>query len=107
MKIDSYQVQHFAGGTDYFLRAMIWLKAEDNTKLGNIRFYRNADDIQAHDTKAPSGFIACHYPAEQYPHVLDLLRNEHPVFFQFSDRHKTGYISTSSEPTGDGELEHP
>ena len=66
MKIEKYLVQHFAGGTAYFLRAMIWLYDEKNATCGNLRFYKNPEDVKANDTKAKSGFIACHYPSEQY-----------------------------------------
>jgi hypothetical protein len=104
MRVDKYQVQHFAGGKGYFLRAMIWLYDENNATIGNIRFYKNTDDVQAHDTKSSSGFIACHYPPEQYLEVVDLLRNEGPVYLYFSETHKMGYLSTSREPVGEEEL---
>ena len=104
VQIDKYQVQHFAGGTGYFLKAMIWLYDDNKATIANARFYKNANDVPAHDTKAPSGFIACHYPPEQYSDVIDLLRNEGPIYLHFSDVHQMGYFSTSREPVGEGEL---
>ena len=105
MKIEKYQVQHFAGGTSYFLRAMIWLYDENKATFANARFYMNPNDVPAHDTKASNGFVACHYPPEQYSDVLDLLRNEEPVYLHFSDTNKMGYFSTAPEPVGEGELQ--
>ncbi|SHO56504.1 hypothetical protein VQ7734_02273 [Vibrio quintilis] len=104
MKIEQYQVQHFAGGTGYFLKAMIWLYDEDHATFANVRFYKDPDDVPAQDTKASSGFIACHYPPEDYADVIDLLRNEKPLYLHYSDTSQMGYFSTAPEPVGEGEI---
>jgi hypothetical protein len=36
--------------------------------------------------------------------VTDLLRNEKPVFFNWSTQTKIGILSTSDEPVGEGEI---
>ena len=104
MKIKSYAVQKYAGGTDYPLSAMIWLKDETNKDIANIRFYKDPAKVPANDTKSASGFIACYCPSDQYPDFIDLLRNEGPIYLNFSDGNKMGYLSTLAEPVGDGEL---
>ena len=56
------------------------------------------------DTQKASGYISCHYLADDYPQVLDLLRNEKPAFVEFEV--KAGNIAnirTSAEPVGEGE----
>jgi hypothetical protein len=36
--------------------------------------------------------------------TIDILRNERPVFFDWSTTSKRGLLSTGDEPVGDGEL---
>ena len=38
-----------------------------------------------------------------YAHVIDLLRNEKPIYFSFSDVSKLGFIRTGKEPVGEGD----
>jgi hypothetical protein len=56
------------------------------------------------DNQGPSGYISCHYLWQDFPHVLDILRNEKPVYIEFvagSWNHAS--IRTSTEPVGEGE----
>ncbi len=104
MKIKSYAVQKYAGGKSYPLNAMIWLKDESNQDVANIRFYKDPNSVPMNDKKSASGFIACYCTSEQYPDYIDLLRNEAPIYLNFSIGNKLGYLSTLAEPVGDGEL---
>jgi hypothetical protein len=40
-----------------------------------------------------------------YTHILDILRNEKPIYFSFSQKSKLGYIHTGKEPVGEGEID--
>lgn len=108
MKIANYRVLHTAGGTDYFLRATIELYDEGKKEIGRLNFYKKPSDVEANPaTKAPSGYMAFSYPSEQYSDVLDLLRNEGPVYLNFkkvADNLNIGYLSTDREPVGEGDL---
>jgi hypothetical protein len=104
LKIHSYQIQQFAGGKGYHLRAIIWLYDQNNMTVGSVRFYRNADDTPAHDKKVSSGFITGYYHPEQYPEVVDLLRNEKPIYLLYSSNKELAYLSTTVEPVGEAEL---
>ena len=54
---------------------------------------------------APPGYISCHYMAEDYPRVLDLLRNEDPIYVNFvAGGWDQASIETTDEPIGEGEL---
>ena len=45
-----------------------------------------------------------HYPIEDFPRVLDLLRNEEPLYYnQWSSWPSMAGIRTASEPVGEGE----
>ncbi len=37
--------------------------------------------------------------------VLDILRNEKPIYFSYSEPTKLGFIRTGTEPVGEGEIE--
>ncbi len=42
-------------------------------------------------------------PKDSYAAFIDILRNEKPLYFFFSDVDKSAYITTSDEPVGEGE----
>ena len=106
MKIDSYQIQYFAGSNKAELKAFIWLFDEKNDSAGDIKFYNNPDHIPPQDTMSHAGFISCHLTADRYAEVVDLLRNEGPIFLHFSETQDLAYLSTAAEPVGEGELHH-
>ena len=49
--------------------------------------------------------IHLRYPISEYDHFLDLLRNERPVFFNYNEHTKVGYIRSGQEPVFELELE--
>ena len=106
MKIETYQIQYFAGGNNAELKAFIWLFDEKNNSAGDIKFYNNPSHISTRDTMSKDGFITCHLTADRYPEVVDLLRNEGPIFLHYSETQNLGYLSTAAEPVGEGELHH-
>jgi hypothetical protein len=104
MEIHKYSVQHFAGGKNaYTLRARIDLYDKGDAHIGYIRFHKNAESMPAHDKKT-STLIVCNYPAHQYLEVLDVLRNERPLYLIYSDQRQIGSIATSHEPIGEEEI---
>ena len=48
-----------------------------------------------------SGIIRMHLPSTMFHNVLDVLRNETPVYIDFAQGR--GFLSTSKEPVGEGE----
>lgn len=53
--------------------------------------------------RTETGTIILNYPLSLYSHVVDILRNEKPVFVRFKDGEPTsGSIDTSVEPVGEG-----
>jgi hypothetical protein len=47
------------------------------------------------------GIIRMHLPSAMLPNVLDVLRNEKPVYVRFTQNR--GFLSTVQEPVGEGE----
>jgi hypothetical protein len=112
-QIENYDVSYFAGGKNviaYEYRAIIGLRRADYSLIGAAYFYRNPDtmpDADQFDTN--NGQIYAHYRWEDFPMVLDLLRNEKPVYFVYTgESWGSAYIATSMmEPVGEGEIQAP
>ena len=109
IEIKKYDAAYYAGAKNaagYPYRAIIGLRDESDGLIGAAYFHRNAGTLPVTDTRKISGYISCHYLAEDYPQVLDLLRNEKPVYLEF-DVHlgNMANIRTSAEPVGEGEYD--
>jgi len=109
IEIMKYDVAYYAGGrnvADYPYRAIIGLRNASDGLIGAAYFHHNPKSMPTADTQKASGYISCHYLAEDYPRVLDLLRNEKPVYVEFEVRPgNIANIRTSAEPVGEGEQE--
>lgn len=107
IEIKKYDVAYYAGGKNaagYPYRAIIGLRNDSDALIGAAYFHHHATMMPMADTQRSSGYISCHYPAEEYAHVLDLLRNEKPVYVEFEVRPgNIANIRTSAEPVGEGE----
>ena len=107
-EIKNYDVAYYAGGRNisgHPYRAIIGLRDENNQLVGAAYFHHSSETMPNADTFKATGYISCHYLAEHYAHVLDLLRNEKPVFVEFeAHAGNVANIRTSSEPVGEGEI---
>jgi hypothetical protein len=107
IEIKKYDVAYYAGGRNaagYPYKAIIGLRDDNDRLVGAAYFHRNPTTMPGADAHKASGYISCHYPAEEYPHVLDLLRNEKPVYVEFeAGVGNIASIRTSAEPVGEGE----
>ncbi|MCM3902478.1 MAG: hypothetical protein ND866_12290 [Pyrinomonadaceae bacterium] len=107
IEIKKYDVAYYAGGKNaagYPYRAIIGLRNDNDGLIGAAYFHNNASSMPVADTQRASGYISCHYLAEDYSKVLDILRNEKPVYVEFEVRPgNIANIRTSAEPVGEGE----
>ena len=107
IEIKKYDVAYYAGGKNvagYPYQAIIGLRNESDGLIGAAYFHHNASTMPIADTMKASGYISCHYLAEEYSRVLDILRNEKPVYVEFEVRAgNIANIRTSAEPVGEGE----
>ncbi len=106
-EIKKYEVNYFAGGQsgdNYPYKATIKLRRGDGTLIGVAHFYKDRNDLPACDTINKNEQYHCHYHISDYANVLDILRNEKPVFFDFlGGKWNMGSIATTSERVGEGE----
>jgi hypothetical protein len=97
-KIEGYEVLYAAN--TFFPR--ISLKAGGKYK-GQLIFHPNGSVLPA-DTLA-GGQVSLHYHLDDFQNVIDLLRNEDPMYLLYSGS-GLGYengIKTTEEPVGEGE----
>ena len=106
-EVKNYDVAYYAGAknlTGHRYRAIIGLRDENNVLVGAAYFHHNASTMPTTDSEMANGYISCHFPAEAYPQILDLLRNEKPIFVEFEvAAGNVANIRTSAEPVGEGE----
>jgi len=107
VEIKKYDVAYYAGGRNvaaYPYRAVIGLRDDSDRLIGAAYFHQNSSTMPNGDTHNASGYISCHYLATDYPQILDILRNEKPVYVEFvSKGGNLANIRTSAEPVGEGE----
>ena len=69
-------------------------------------FYSGKKNIPENYYSINSKLVYLRYPMSMYGHVIDLLRNEKPIYFRYNELSKIGFIRTDKEPVGEGEIEH-
>ena len=108
-EIKKYDVAYYAGGKNvaaYPYQAIIGLRDEGDGLIGAAYFHHTSATMPNADTQKGTGYISCHYTAEHYPQILDLLRNEKPVYVEFEvSLGNMANIRTSAEAVGEGEPE--
>lgn len=107
-EIKQYTVSYYGGGRNapgYEYRAIIGLRRDDGSLIGAAYFHRSPETMPDTDDQNNSGYVFCHYRWEDFPHVLDLLRNEKPVRVRYvAGGWHLASITTLMEPVGEGEL---
>ena len=105
IEIKKYDVAYYAGGKNaagYPYRAIIGLRNESDGLIGAAYFHHHATTMPVADTQKASGYISCHYLAEDYPRVLDILRNEKPIQIYFASG-RAFFGTGTTENVGEGE----
>ena len=66
--------------------------------IGALKFYR---DGEVPPNGAGGGSPSMNYAIDRLSDLLDVLRNEDPVWFRFDTDSGVGYIATAMEPAGE------
>jgi len=74
----------------------------DSEYLGGAFFSNDADTPLEPAVKHPSGVYGLRYQYADLPVIIDMLRNEKPVYLIY-DGERNSRLSTTSEPVGEGE----
>ena len=67
----------------------------------SCEFY--ADESAVPDSRFGGCRVGLAYPWSRYCSVIDVLRNEKPVYYGYIFSTKLGYLATHTEPVGEGE----
>ena len=80
-------------------RAQIALYDDKDKTVAYIRF--NDPGMFFENDYQSGGIIRMHLPSAMFQNVLDVLRNEKPVYIYFAQNR--GFLATSKEPIGEEE----
>jgi hypothetical protein len=106
-KIYGYGITVYGGEqgvNDCRAKIVLWPERVDQqverTPLGAIRFYDPGMGMPQ-DGESGRGEILMHLPTRFLRNVIDILRNEEPVYINYHNQ--TAWLITSEEPVGEGE----
>jgi len=99
--IDSYKVVLYGkGATSGELVAFIHCYYNRKNVM-TCEFYKDGSALPQNRNKG--GRVGLTYHWSHFYEVLDVLRNEKPLYFGFIESTKVGYVFTYSEPVGEGD----
>jgi len=108
-EIKRYIVHYLAGGKNVSSRdprrAFINLLGEDGKSVGFLNFYRNPESMPDKDRYDPTFGAQLYYSWQDFPQVIDLLRNEKPIYLRYFETSIAGdlLVGVEPEPVGEGE----
>lgn len=104
----SYPIDHYAvsilssrSTTDLGSLAAVISLYTGSAYRGKAMFYPDGTDLPA-ATVVHNSYIYLHFNRSELHAVVDLLRNEKPVWIYYRDRDDAG-LTTEGEPVGEGE----
>jgi hypothetical protein len=110
IEIKYYYISYSAGGKNNiygkFYRADIDMRDKDGLPIGNAFFFEDQASMPDKDSQDANGFIIMNLKLEDFPRILDVLRNEKPVYLWYNKNFEMASINTSAyEPVGEGEAQ--
>ena len=96
-RVGGYQVEIRTGPLGARDRAEILLIGNDGTRVGRLLFHDAGEEIPKDGTHRDGTTPLLHLPYDAYGGVIDLLRNEAPIFVDM------GVLSTEKEGIGEAE----
>jgi len=104
-EINHYWVHFQAGKTESkIIYPEIIVKCyHDDDFIMQANFYPDKMKLPVNYHDVNSKLVYLRFPVSMYANIIDILRNEKPIYFSFSDKSKLGYIRTGKEPIGEGE----
>lgn len=99
-EVKNYHVLVYGSPVGYQTnRAQISLYGSSGKTVAYLRF--NDPGMNFENDSESGGRIKMHLPSTMFENVLDILRNEKPVYIYFAQGR--GFLSTSKEPVGEEE----
>ena len=99
-QIGKYHILFYGSPSGYQTnRAQIALYDKKGKPVAYIRF--NDPGMFFENDYVQNGIIRMHLPSHMFQNVLDVLRNEEPIYIYFASGR--AFLGTSTEPVGEGE----
>jgi hypothetical protein len=98
-EVATYSISAYAGQDK---PVHVYMNDDTGRYRGYIAFHEgtiSADGFVVHG----NGIINAFMPMSKLPTMLDVLRNEKPVYFNVNEQYKWASLSTGAEPTGEEE----
>lgn len=106
-EIDQYWI-HFQAGGDKSKKvypiALVKCYFGDDFLL-QMTFYPDGKSIPPNHYDKRNKLVYLRYPMSMYANVIDILRNEKPIFFRYNIALNQGFLRTGKEPVGEGEYD--
>jgi len=105
-EIAKYAVSVFSDAQPDRLTATVLLFDPAGKVVAFLRFYAADATWPANEFRSDLGYALASYPHASLAAMVDILRNEHPLYFTWYDYMPVrcfGAVSTSREPIGEGE----
>jgi hypothetical protein len=105
-EIATYSVNCISLGDPNKFAATLTVFDVSSKPLAFWQFYTDASQAASNEFRDDLGYPLISAPAASLPSILDVLRNEKPVYFTFYDYRPVrlfGAIGTAREPVGEGE----
>lgn len=82
---------------------LLYLYGAGNSLIAAIAFVPDGEELDRPSASA-SGHINVQMSNSRQPTIIDILRNEKPLFFSWAPERESACISTHAEPVGEQEL---
>jgi hypothetical protein len=105
-EVAKYSVVMISPGEPNKFFATIALFDAAGAEIGFLRFYEPSVRMARNEFRADLGHPLVSYRASSFAGVVDLLRNESPVYFKWFDYSRTrrfATVETNREPVGESE----
>lgn len=102
----------YHGAIDTYTMNVLSPKAYNGRRLMNIKgsfgtailwFHEEGATLPDNRKRTNQNIFDVYYHASYWQPIVDLLRNETPVYFNYSDTSNAAQIYTGNEPVGEGE----
>jgi hypothetical protein len=108
-EIKSYQVTFYGGGKrvtqPYSYRAIIGLYDAQYQIIAALYFWDSPDAMPNGDKLVDGQQPMSHYPIQNLPFIMDILRNEKPIYYEhLGGWQYLGSVRSSMERVGDGDV---
>ncbi len=98
-EFDTYRI-YYQSAPQYSWQSRVYLY-NNSSYVGRIMFMKPGIDLPANSEQHDRHVI--HFPTSEFENIMEILRNEKPLYIHVVDSNGIGTISTSSEPVGEEE----